>query len=114
MGDLTQHFSRSEFNSRDGATANPSCRLLAALERLRLIAGDKPLRIVSGYRSPAHNKAVGGAGDSRHLHNDAADIPAGYATVAQAERAGFTGIGSSGQWAIHVDVRPGGAARWTY
>jgi hypothetical protein len=45
---------------------------------------------------------------------DAADIPEGYATVDQAVHAGFTGIGSKGRWAIHVDTRPGGAARWTY
>lgn len=114
MGDLTQHFSRAEFTSRDRAEADPSCRLLAMLERLRLIAGDKPLRIVSGYRSPEHNRAVGGAEDSRHLHNDAADIPSGYATVAQAERAGAVGIGWKGKWAIHVDVRPGPPARWSY
>lgn len=43
----------------------------------------------------------------------AADIPSGYATVAQAEQAGFTGIGNSGPWATHVDVRPR-PARWSY
>jgi hypothetical protein len=37
----------------------------------------------------------------------AADIPAGYASVAMAKRAGFTGIGYWGRWARHVDVRPG-------
>lgn len=114
MGDLTEHFSLSEFQSGDGAVAAPTCRLLAALERLRLLAGDAPLRIVSGYRSPEHNRAVGGARDSRHMHNDAADIPSGYATVSQAVRAGFKGIGSRGDWAIHVDVRPGAPAHWHY
>ena len=44
---------------------------------------------------------------------DAADIPEGYATVDQAVAAGFTGIGSKGRWAIHVDTRPS-PARWTY
>lgn len=32
------------------------------------------LTINSGYRSPGHNKAVGGAKNSRHMHGDAADI----------------------------------------
>lgn len=32
------------------------------------------LTINSGYRSPGHNKAVGGAKGSRHMHGDAADI----------------------------------------
>jgi uncharacterized protein YcbK (DUF882 family) len=114
MGDLTQHFSRQEFDSRDGAAANPTPRLLAMLERLRLLCGDRPLPIVSGYRSPSHNKAVGGARDSRHLHNDAADIPAGYATFDHAHKAGATGVGMKGPWAVHVDVRPGPEKRWAY
>lgn len=114
MGDLTQHFSRAEFDSHDGKRAAPTARLLAMLERLRLIAGDRPLTIVSGYRSPEHNKRVGGAPDSRHMHNDAADIPKGYARVADAERAGAVGIGDKDGWAVHVDVRPGPPARWHY
>lgn len=114
MGDLSPHFSRREFDCRDGSRANPDQGLVEALERLRAICGDRPLTIVSGYRSPAWNKRVGGAKRSQHLVNRAADIPPGYATVAQARRAGFTGIGSSGGWAVHVDVRRTGIARWTY
>lgn len=114
MGDLTAHFSASEFvDRRNGRLVGPTCRLLASLELLRHLVG-RPLTIVSGYRSPETNREVGGAADSRHLHGDAADIPEGYATLAQAEAAGFTGIGTKGRWAIHVDVRPGGPARWTY
>ena len=113
MGDLTPHFSRREFDSHDGAHAAPAPELLAALERLRAMVG-RPLRIVSGYRSPAWNKRVGGAPRSQHLYNRAADIPPGYATVAQAAGAGFTGIGESDGWAVHVDVRPGPPARWHY
>ena len=107
MGDLSPHFSRREFDSHDGATAHPSPALVAALERLRALCGGHPLRIISGYRSPRENRRVFGAPDSRHLHNDAADIPAGYATVAQAQEAGFTGIGRCAGWAVHVDTRPG-------
>lgn len=114
MGDLSPHFSRREFDCRDGSLANPDPRLVEALERLRTICGNRPLRIVSGYRSPAYNKRVGGAKRSQHLYNRAADIPSGYATVRQAEQAGFTGIGRSGEWATHVDVRAGGLARWEY
>lgn len=113
MGDLSLHFSRREFDSHDGARAAPRPGLIARLERLRALCGGRALRIVSGYRSPAQNRKVGGAPRSRHLFNDAADIPPGYATVAQAEAAGFTGIGSKDGWAVHVDCRPG-RARWTY
>ena len=34
----------------------------------------RPLVLKSGYRSPALNKAVGGAKDSQHLKGEAADI----------------------------------------
>lgn len=91
-----------------------SVELVDALERLRRIRGGRPLTIISGYRSASHNAAVGGVKNSQHLYGRAADIPAGYATVGEAARAGFTGIGSQGPWAVHVDVRPGPAARWTY
>lgn len=116
MGDASTHFSWSEFASRDGEQSPrtlQSAQLIARLEALRCICGSKPLRIVSGYRSPAHNRAVGGATNSRHMIGDAADIPAGYATVAQAEAAGFTGIGNRDRWAVHVDCRPV-PARWRY
>jgi uncharacterized protein YcbK (DUF882 family) len=114
MGDLSEHFSASEFkDKRTGAERRPPCRLLVALEFLRRDV-NRPLLIVSGYRSPETNRAVGGATSSRHLLGDAVDIPAGYATLQQAEAAGFVGIGTRGGWVIHVDVRPGGPARWTY
>jgi zinc D-Ala-D-Ala carboxypeptidase len=116
VGDLSPHFDRSEF--RDKRTGElpagaPSRALIDVLERLRSRVG-RPLRIVSGYRSPATNKAVGGAPRSRHLYGDAADIPSGYATTAEAAAAGAVGIGSRGRWAIHVDTRPGPPARWRY
>jgi uncharacterized protein YcbK (DUF882 family) len=113
MGDLSPHFSRREFDCKDGTKADPDPRLIECLERLRAAVGH-PLRIVSGYRSPEYNRKVGGARKSQHLYNRAADIPVLYATVAQARAAGFTGIGSRGKWAVHVDVRPGPLTRWSY
>lgn len=113
---MSTHFSWHEFDSRDGARTPRTVRtalLVARLEALRCICGSVPLRIVSGYRSPAHNAAVGGAAESRHMVGDAADLPLGYATVAEAEQAGFTGIGEKGGYAVHVDTRPG-EARWSY
>ena len=44
------------------------------LERLRHELGDKPLPVLSWYRTPAHNTAVGGASQSRHMQADAADF----------------------------------------
>lgn len=110
---VSAHFHEDEFRSKDGGGVRVEARLVWHLEKLRAIVG-KPLRIVSGYRTPAHNRAVGGASRSRHLHGDAADIPYGYATLAQAEQAGFKGIGTRGRFAVHVDMRPGAPARWKY
>ncbi len=47
--------------------------LLAALQRLRDLYG-KPMAVVSGYRCPEHNRAIGGAVRSAHLVGEAADI----------------------------------------
>jgi uncharacterized protein YcbK (DUF882 family) len=114
VGDLSPHFSRSEFrDKRTGACVGPDRRLVDVLERIRALTGN-PLVITSGYRSPTTNRAVGGAKLSQHLYGRAADIPAGRATVAQAAAAGAVGIGERDGWAVHVDVRPGGPARWSY
>jgi len=106
MGDLSPHFSRSEFRDHStGALEGPSEALLELLERIRHEAGDKPLRIVSGYRTQAHNRAVGGARRSYHLTGRAADFEPGAVTIRQAVAAGAGGIGWCGQWAVHVDDR---------
>lgn len=110
----TAHFTWRELGNPPPAARDQAAKLARHLERLRAIKGGQPLPIVSGYRSPAHNARVGGARLSQHLVGRAADIPPGYATVAQAMEAGFTGIGNQGKWAIHVDVRPGPLARWSY
>jgi uncharacterized protein YcbK (DUF882 family) len=111
---VSAHFREEEFRSRGDGTVRVEARLVWHLEKLRTLIGGRPIRIVSGYRDPAHNRRVGGAVNSRHLHGDAADIPRGVATVEQARSAGFTGIGRSGPWAVHVDMRPGPRREWTY
>lgn len=105
MGDLSPHFSASEFRDhRDGSLIGPDPQLLSVLECLRAIDG-RPLSIVSGYRSPATNRAVGGAPRSQHLLGRAADIQGGRFTVAQAVACGARGIGHCDGWVVHVDVR---------
>lgn len=112
MGDLSPNFSKSEFACRHCGEVWVNPVLVCCLEELRRIVG-RPLRIVSGYRCAVHNRAVGGARLSQHRLGAAADIPQGYATEAQAARAGFLGIGLAGPWATHVDVRST-RARWRY
>lgn len=108
MGDLSPHFSAWEFRDhRTGSLIGPHPALLEGLERLRASKGARPLRIVSGYRSPTTNAAVGGARNSQHLYGRAADIEPSYCTVHEALAAGFTGVGySSSGGVVHVDVRP--------
>lgn len=112
MGDLSEHFSRSEFECRHCGAVRVSCVLLDRLERLRSIV-KRPIRVVSGHRCARWNRSVGGAARSRHVIGDAADIEPRIATLTQAEAAGFTGIGTRGPWAVHVDTRPE-RARWKY
>lgn len=107
------HFRASEFACPHCHVALVRPRLLTSLERLRFRIR-QPIPIVSGYRCPVHNRAVDGARNSQHMYGAAADIPERLATIHDAELAGFTGIGSRGVWAVHVDVRDGGAARWRY
>lgn len=113
MGDLSPHFNRSEFRDRharpgSAAATSPFVHplLVRVLEHLRAI-DSRPLSIVSGFRTPATNRRVGGATNSQHLRGRAADIQGGRFTVAQAVAAGARGVGHCDGWVVHVDVRPG-------
>lgn len=88
-----------------------------ALDKLQALRKEigKPFFIVSGYRSPEHNRAVGGAPRSKHMEGIAFDIDTtrgiNQETLKKAaERLGFNGIGTYGNF-IHVDTRPN-RARW--
>lgn len=110
MGDLSEHFDKAEFREHgSGKLQGPDPRLVTVLERLRALDG-RPLKIVSGYRSAAYNRRIGGARNSQHIYGRAADILPGRFTVAQAVRAGATGVGYDHDgWVVHLDVRPGRA-----
>ncbi len=114
MGDLSPHFSSSEFADKEtGHEMPPPESLIELLERVRAVLGT-PLEIVSGHRCCAHNAAVGGATQSRHIAGDAADIPPNRVTEDQAVEFGAVGVGVAGEWVVHVDVRPGPHVRWEY
>ncbi len=82
---LTQHFTLEEFiisqtAAREGIDNTPDERVLAALthtalrmEIVRTLFG-RPIRISSGYRSPALNKRVRGSVKSDHLTGYAVDF----------------------------------------
>lgn len=120
MGDLSQHFSRSEFACHCGCgfglgTGAVADGLLVVLERVRA-RFDAPLTVVSGCRCASHNKRVGGAPFSQHRKGTAADIKVqGVSAKAVADwlcesYPRSLGIGRYATW-THVDVRMG-KARW--
>ncbi len=124
MGDLTASFDRSEFASPDGRamplkyTAN-LLELARQLQVVRDVVG-KPISISSGYRSPAHNAAVGGVSDSRHLTAQAADFSVRGVALAEVYCAMERLIPSGGmkqgglgiyRGHLHYDTR-GSRARW--
>lgn len=84
---------------------------LQALRKLR----NRPLILNSAYRSPEHNKAVGGAPNSEHLRAEAFDVsmsnhdPTEYEQ--DARKVGFRGFGFYvRQNFIHADI--GRAREW--
>lgn len=110
------NFHPLEFASKDDGSLHISVDLLNRLQKLRDALG-RPMVVLSGYRTIAHNRAVGGVKSSRHIYGDAADIsvvnhnPAFF--VQQARLLGFRGIGlyppGYGTF-IHLDL--GGRRMW--
>lgn len=69
--------------------------LIARFKKLRILAGNKPIKITSGFRCSTHNLAEGGKKLSRHLFGFALDmIPPKGVTLNNFEKmakaAGFT------------------------
>lgn len=121
MWENIKHFKPSEFDSPDlkGSGTRMQLSFVQKLDEARELAGTS-FSISSGYRTPAHNKKVGGVADSSHVTGWAADI----ATPTSASRwkilkslihVGFNRIGI-GRGFIHVDSDPKKAANvsWTY
>ena len=75
MGDISEHFSTTEFRCKCGKCAQKDVALYLvwALEKVRYSI-DKPIIVTSGIRCPAHNAAIGGAKNSKHMLGMAADI----------------------------------------
>lgn len=124
MGDVSEHFSRREFECHgfmrpghvDHATPiDPE--LLVLLEKIRAHHGE-PLFVVSGHRCAWWNHIVGGAGGSTHMMGEAADIAPRIITKVRAQVLGSRGTGyrtiGRTRWAIHVDVRHAPSAVWSY
>jgi uncharacterized protein YcbK (DUF882 family) len=130
---ITPHFSVDEFRSHDGVEypaewiddrLRPLCALL---EQIRAACGDRSIYLTSGYRSPSHNAAVGGAQLSQHVEGRAVDLVVDgmapsdvHHKILMLAVAGklplLGGLGVYPRW-VHVDTRDrppsGHLARWT-
>lgn len=114
--------------TEDHIIANLRKLSMQVLEPVRVLAG-MPIRITSGYRSPALNAAVGGVTESQHLFGEAADItirgdmvvlaqniaasadiPFDQCILEERERAGRTTLGRWSRW-IHLSYRAHGSNR---
>lgn len=124
MGDLTRHFSVAEFYEHDGvhvpAHAIPQLVALCRtyLEPLRERFG--VVRVMSGYRTAAYNRSVGGALHSFHVYESgrqgvAADVVPEKGSPREwydfLDRLGAPGLGLYAGH-VHVDNRPS-RARWS-
>ncbi|MGB9235533.1 MAG: D-Ala-D-Ala carboxypeptidase family metallohydrolase [Terriglobales bacterium] len=117
MGDLSAHFSQSEFACHCCGELKIEDVLIVALERLRALAG-RPVVVHDGYRCPAHNEQVGGVNGSEHTRGMAADVSIPglslqqmYELALQVPMFFCGGIGVYDSSFLHVDVRPH-SARW--
>lgn len=127
---ITPHFSWREMACTDGTPVPSELRGNARrhcfnLERFRHAIG-LGIRIDGPYRTPAKNREVGGAADSRHLHADGTDLFADQVdsmvrrashlhdrgdAIRIAERI-FSGVGNENSGTLHVDSRPGPKVRF--
>lgn len=109
---LSPNFKLKEFlknGSLEGVTpeiyANLK-KLANALENVRKLCGNKSIHINSGFRTKAHNKAVGGEPGSRHMYGQAADIVVTGLTARQVQGILAGWDGGLGRYPnfTHVDV----------
>ena len=120
---LAPGFKVREFRCRDGSDAIMIDQTLVVLLQAIREHFNKPITITSGYRTAAHNAAVGGAKSSQHLLGRAADIQVqgvsveDVAAYAEALMPDWGGVGrypvKAGRakgW-VHVDTRPN-KSRW--
>jgi len=115
MGDLTEHFSRSELECRCGCRRmRLDDEFLRELELLRQLFGE-PMPITSGWRCPEHNNHVSSTGRDGPHTRGAVDVGVlgndALALIALAESQHWTGIGVSqrgphaGRF-VHLDRLP--------
>ena len=114
---------RTPYPQRWRQTRLPALR--HAFETIRQACGDRPIRILSAYRTKTHNRNIGGARKSQHVEGRALDLrpPTGmkmrqFEAIVEAVIAeDTTAIRGMGRYRrfLHIDVRPRTRlVRWTH
>ena len=75
---LTKNFSLWEFRCKDGTDVPDEYleNVKELAENLQVLRDyiDKPIHVISGYRSPKYNRKIGGARRSQHMTAKAGDL----------------------------------------
>lgn len=123
------HLTWAELACKDGTAypqewrASRAVTLAQVFEAIRAACGQQPIAVVSAFRTPEHNRRIGGARHSQHVQGRALDLkPPKGMTVAQFHARilalvpalpALRGVGRYRSF-VHVDVRPADRlARWT-
>lgn len=121
---VTKNFKLSELEFSDQVPPELIANAVELLQNLQVIRDhfQKPIIIISGYRSPTRNEQVGGAKKSQHMEAKAADIKINgiptqelYSRIDKLMSQGKIKVGGLGfypdQGFVHYDIR-GIKARW--
>ena len=103
--DRYKHFTRAEFACRGTNECQMNAGVVDTIASIRSHVGF-PLPVTSGYRTPEHNRAVGGGRYSAHLEGLAVDIAVtgarAFRLVQAALKYGVQGIGIYPTF-VHLD-----------
>jgi uncharacterized protein YcbK (DUF882 family) len=115
------HLTWKELGCKDGTPypnewrSNRAIQLSGVFEHIRQVCGNKPITVLSAYRTPTYNAKVGGAKASQHIQGRAIDLrPPNKMSINEfysiirllPKSTAVRGIGKYTTF-IHVDIRSG-------
>lgn len=120
MSGPTRNLTWRELACKDGSPYpyewrdNRAIQLAEIFEMIRYACGNRPIKVVSAYRSYLHNKSIGGAPKSQHLQGRALDLVPPYSYDIEefynviktlTKNTAIKGVGKYKNF-VHVDIRP--------